>query len=115
MATSSGVITLPQNPRIEDDDELLSLRFHALANRTRRQLLRYAAEQELTLTGAKESPQFEISIQALGRHLHVLERSGLLIAAPLGRMRTYEVAPLAFELPADWIQRLTMPNAPLQA
>lgn len=39
------------------------------------------------------------------KHLKVLEDGGLVVSRKLGRVRTYEISPTAFNVLRDWIGR----------
>ena len=58
-------------------EERLSVLFDALADPTRRAILRRLKEGEASV-GALAEP-FEISLPAISRHLKVLERAGLIV------------------------------------
>ncbi|HEY1174967.1 MAG TPA: metalloregulator ArsR/SmtB family transcription factor [Phytomonospora sp.] len=57
-------------------EDQLSVLFSALADPTRRAILARLAEGEATVNELAEP--FEISLQAISRHLKVLERAGLI-------------------------------------
>lgn len=81
----------------------LSLTFAALADPTRRALLARLAEGEATVNELAEP--FAMSLQAVSKHLKVLERAGLVIRGRAAQWRpcTLETAPL--EEVSDWIGR----------
>lgn len=81
-------------------DDQLSVLFAALADPTRRAILARLAEGEATVNELAEP--FDITLQAISRHLKVLERAGLisrgkdaqyrpcrLEAAPLGEVSAW--------------------------
>jgi DNA-binding transcriptional ArsR family regulator len=82
-------------------DQLSSV-FSALADPTRRAILSRLARGEATVNEIAEP--FPISLQAISRHLKVLERAGLITRGKDAQWRPcrFEVAPLAGA--ADWIQ-----------
>lgn len=82
------------------DDEL-SLTFAALADPTRRAILARLATGEATVNQLAEP--FSISLQAISRHLKVLEGAGLITRGRDGQFRPcrLEVAPL--EAARGWI------------
>ena len=57
--------------------------FHALADRTRRDILRRSLLEELSVTSLAES--YEMSFAAVQKHVSVLERAGLLVKRRQGR------------------------------
>lgn len=81
----------------------LSLTFAALADPTRRQILARLADGEATVNELAEP--FSISVQAISKHLKVLERAGLITRGREAQWRParLEVAPL--ENATQWIER----------
>jgi DNA-binding transcriptional ArsR family regulator len=68
-----------------DAEDRLDVVFHALADRTRRSLLRrLAAEPGCSVTELAEP--FDMSLNAVSKHLKVLERAGLLERSRDGRV-----------------------------
>ncbi|CAL9623260.1 hypothetical protein SUDANB58_05885 (plasmid) [Streptomyces sp. enrichment culture] len=84
------------------NDEL-SNTFSALADPTRRAILTRLAAGEATVNELAEP--FDISLQAVSRHLKVLERAGLITRGRDAQWRPcrLEVAPLGTA--AEWIER----------
>ena len=68
----------------EPDDDRLDLIFHALADRTRRTLL------ARLVTGAERVTElakpFDMSLNAVSKHIRVLERAGLVVRTVDGRV-----------------------------
>jgi DNA-binding transcriptional ArsR family regulator len=85
-----------------DEDEL-SRTFAALADPTRRAMLARLAQGEATVNELAEP--FDMSLQAISKHLKVLERAGLITRGRAAQWRPsrLEVAPL--ENATDWIER----------
>src|ERR1700722_8710176 len=81
----------------------LSLTFAALADPTRRDILVRLAEGEATVNELAEP--FDISLQAVSKHLKVLEVAGLISRGRDAQYRPcrFETAPL--EAATDWIAR----------
>lgn len=68
-----------------DDPELrLDRVFHALADRTRREILRRVAEREHRVTDLARP--FDMSLNAVSKHIKILERAGLLTRTIDGRV-----------------------------
>ena len=86
-----------------DADDQLSKTFAALADPTRRAILARLADGEQTVN--ELARPFDISLQAISKHLKVLERAGLITRARSAQWRPsrLEVAPL--EEATDWIER----------
>ena len=83
----------------------LSTTFSALADPTRRAILARLAVGEATVNELAEP--FSISLQAVSRHLKVLERAGLISRGRDAQWRPcrLEVSPLGDA--AEWIERQT--------
>ena len=77
--------------------------FSALADPTRRAILGRLAEGEATVN--ELAKPFPISVQAVSKHLKVLERAGLITRGRTAQLRPsrLEGAPLAEA--AEWLQR----------
>jgi DNA-binding transcriptional ArsR family regulator len=84
-------------------DDPLSTTFAALADPTRRALLVRLAQGEATVNELAEP--FDISLQAVSKHLKVLEGAGLISRSREAQSRPcrFESAPL--ESAVDWIER----------
>ncbi|MBA9004985.1 ArsR/SmtB family transcription factor [Thermomonospora cellulosilytica] len=84
-------------------DDPLSVTFAALADPTRRAILARLAEGEATVNELAEP--FSISVQAVSKHLKVLERAGLISRGRHAQWRPcrLETAPLAQA--SQWIER----------
>ena len=84
-------------------DDPLSLTFAALADPTRRAILARLAEGEATVNELAEP--FDMSLQAVSKHLKVLERAGLITRGQNAQFRPcrFEAEPL--ETAVDWIDR----------
>ena len=87
---------------IEARDQL-SKTFAALADPTRRAILARLARGEATVN--ELAKPFSMSLQAISKHLKVLERAGLITRGREAQWRPsrLEVAPL--EEATDWIER----------
>ncbi len=66
------------------DEKYLDEVFHALADTTRRKILRMIVDREYKLTELAEP--FDMSLNAISKHLKVLERAGLLNRTVDGRV-----------------------------
>lgn len=79
----------------------LSSVFSALADPTRRAILARLAQGEAPV---KElAAPFQLSAPAITKHLHVLERAGLISRARVGQQRPCRLEPQALAPAADWI------------
>lgn len=82
-------------------DELNST-FAALADPTRRAILRRLAEGEATVNELAEP--FPISVQAVSKHLKVLERAGLITRGRSAQLRPSRLQGAPLRDAADWLE-----------
>jgi DNA-binding transcriptional ArsR family regulator len=81
----------------------LSQTFAALADPTRRAILVRLATGRATVTELAEP--FDISLQAVSRHLKVLESAGLISRGRDAQFRPCQFDPAPLEDATDWIVR----------
>ena len=88
---------------MRSDDDRLSQTFAALANSTRRAILARLAEGEATVNELAEP--FNMSLQAISKHIKALERAGLITQGQNAQYRpcTIDVTPLK-EI-SDWTEQ----------
>ena len=79
----------------------LSLTFAALADPTRRAILARLAEGEATVNELAEP--FPITVQAVSKHLKVLERAGLIARGRSAQLRPSRIEGAALKQAADWL------------
>jgi DNA-binding transcriptional ArsR family regulator len=79
----------------------LSTTFAALADPTRRAILARLAEGEATV-GELAEP-FPITLQAVSKHLRVLERAGLIARGRSAQLRPSRLQGQALKQAADWL------------
>src|ERR1700677_181288 len=84
-------------------NDTLSLTFAALADPTRRAILVRLAEGESTVNELAEP--FDISLQAVSKHLKVLEAAGLISRGRDAQFRPCQFEPAPLEAANDWIVR----------
>jgi DNA-binding transcriptional ArsR family regulator len=77
--------------------------FAALADPTRRKILARLASGEATVTELAEP--FPVSLQAVSKHLKVLERAGLITRGRSAQWRPCRLEPQPLEDAADWLER----------
>jgi DNA-binding transcriptional ArsR family regulator len=82
-------------------DELTST-FAALADPTRRAILARLAEGEATVNELAEP--FPISVQAVSKHLKVLERAGLFTRGRSAQLRPSRLQGAPLKEAVDWLQ-----------
>ena len=79
----------------------LSTTFAALADPTRRAILARLAEGEATVNELAEP--FPLTLQAVSKHLKVLERAGLIARGRSAQLRPSRLQGAALKEAADWI------------
>jgi len=81
----------------------LSLTFAALADPTRRAILARLADGELTVNQLAEP--FDMSMQAVSKHLKVLEKAGLISRSRTAQWRPARLVVGPLESATDWIEQ----------
>jgi uncharacterized protein YndB with AHSA1/START domain/DNA-binding transcriptional ArsR family regulator len=81
--------------------DTLSATFAALADPTRREILQRLARGEATVKELVEP--FDITAQAVSRHLRVLEQAGLISRSRTGRWRPCRLDPAPLRAATGWI------------
>jgi DNA-binding transcriptional ArsR family regulator len=79
----------------------LSTTFAALADPTRRAILARLAESEATVTELAEP--FPITLQAVSKHLKVLEEAGLITRTRTAQLRPSRLRGAPLKDVADWV------------
>jgi len=79
----------------------LTSTFAALADPTRRAILAHLAEGEATVNELAEP--FSISLQAVSKHLKVLERAGLVTRGRSAQLRPSRLEGAPLKDAADWL------------
>jgi DNA-binding transcriptional ArsR family regulator len=82
--------------------EVLDARFAALADPTRRAILRRLAKGEATVT--ELAKPFPVSQPAITKHLKVLERAGLISRGREAQRRPARLRPQAIKDVAEWTE-----------
>ncbi len=85
-----------------DEDLTLTLTFAALADPTRRAILSRLATGEATVSELAEP--FELTQQAVSKHVKVLERAGLVSRSRAAQSRPCRLERAQFDVAADWIE-----------
>ncbi len=81
----------------------LSQVFSALADPTRRDMVARLASDDATLTELAEP--YDVSIQAVSKHLKVLEEAGLVSRGRQAQRRPVHLEAEVFDLMTKWIER----------
>ncbi|WP_410812616.1 ArsR/SmtB family transcription factor [Micromonospora sp. 067-2] len=77
--------------------------FAALADPTRRAILARLAAGEATVNQLAEP--FPISLQAISKHLNVLERAGLIVRTREAQWRRCRLDPAPLRTLAEWVEQ----------
>jgi DNA-binding transcriptional ArsR family regulator len=88
---------------VEGGVDQLSLTFAALADPTRRAILARLADGELTVN--EIARPFDMSVQAVSKHLKVLERAGLIKRGREAQWRPSRLETAPLEEANEWIDR----------
>ena len=80
----------------------LSTTFAALADPTRRAILERLSDGEATVNELAEP--FPITVQAISKHLQVLERAGLIERGRTAQLRPSRLRAAPLRDAADWLQ-----------
>jgi DNA-binding transcriptional ArsR family regulator len=83
--------------------EPLSQVFAALADPTRRDLVARLTEGDATV-GQLAAP-YEVSVQAISKHVKVLEQAGLVTRSAQGHRSPVHLEAKVFDLMTKWIER----------
>jgi DNA-binding transcriptional ArsR family regulator len=89
------------SPPSQSHSDALDQVFTALADPTRRQLVRMLAEQDRNV-GELAAP-FEMSLAAISKHIKVLEAAGIVARRIDGRVHTLMLRPESLAGALDWI------------
>lgn len=74
--------------------------FRALADPTRREILRQLCQEELTITEVVE--KFDLTRTAVRKHLTILEEGQLITVTARGKERITRINPQGIQKTADW-------------
>jgi DNA-binding transcriptional ArsR family regulator len=85
------------------DSERLDWTFSALADPTRRAILARLAQGEATVNELAEP--FDLTLQAVSKHIKVLERGGLVSRARRAQFRPCRLEPEALDAAVAWIEQ----------
>jgi DNA-binding transcriptional ArsR family regulator len=83
--------------------DVLSKVFSALADPTRRDMVSRLAEGDATVNTLAEP--YDITVQAVSKHLKVLEEAGLVSRSQEGQHRPAHLEAEVFDLMTKWIER----------
>lgn len=80
----------------------LDLTFAALADPTRRAILRMLLEDDMAVTDVAEP--FQMSLAAISKHLQVLTEAGLISQEKRGRVKWCKLEPESLRAASVWMQ-----------
>ncbi|MGE0682700.1 MAG: ArsR/SmtB family transcription factor [Candidatus Binatia bacterium] len=86
---------------VEYKDQTLDLTYAALADSTRRAILTRLQQREARVT--ELAAPFNMSLNAVSKHLQVLERAGLIRREVRGREHYLSANPEPLQYAADWL------------
>ena len=81
--------------------DALSRIFAALADPTRRDMVARLTTSDATVT--ELAAPYDVSLQAVSKHLKVLERAGLIVRGRSAQLRPSRLQGDAFKQAADWL------------
>jgi DNA-binding transcriptional ArsR family regulator len=76
--------------------------FQAIADPTRREIINLVAHQALTPNGVADS--FEVSRQAISKHIKILSECGIIVFRQQGRERYCYIQPDKLDEIGDWLE-----------
>lgn len=79
----------------------LDASFAALSDATRRGVLAQLGQTDASITSLAD--QFHMTLTGMKKHVHVLERAGLVATEKVGRVRTCRLGERALAAEAEWI------------
>jgi DNA-binding transcriptional ArsR family regulator len=85
------------------EHDALTDTFAALADPTRRAILARLADGEKTVSELAEP--FPVTVQAISKHLHVLERAGLIERSRSAQLRPSRLRGAPLQEAAEWLDR----------
>ena len=91
------------NTKTHAENDQLSNTFAALADPTRRAILARLAMGEATVNELAEP--FEITLQAVSKHLKVLEKAGLITRGRDAQYRPCRLEPVPLDSAIGWIEQ----------
>ncbi|OZB91437.1 helix-turn-helix transcriptional regulator [Paenibacillus sp. XY044] len=86
---------------VEQNNNLDSI-FHALADPTRREIVRLIASQDRTIS--ELAAPFDMSLAAISKHIKVLERAGMIERIVKGRTHTCRLNSESLSMATEWLR-----------
>lgn len=91
------------DPALDTATDALSAAFTALGDPTRRDIIARLSAGPASVGAIAE--HYPITVQAVSKHIAVLERAGLVHRSTPGRRGAVELAPQLLDLATEWIDR----------
>jgi len=93
------------NPMVDYSQRGLDGVFSAIADPTRRAILRRLARKPATIT--EIARPFAVSLNAVSKHVKVLERAGLIRREVMGRRHVCRLQPTSLKRATAWLDECT--------
>ncbi|MCC7077138.1 MAG: winged helix-turn-helix transcriptional regulator [Acidimicrobiia bacterium] len=90
-------------PDVKDDDERLSRAFAALGDPIRRDLVVRLAEADATVS--ELAAPYDVTVQAISKHVRVLEDAGLVTKTKDAQRRSVHLEDNVLDMMTGWIER----------
>lgn len=87
---------------VQFDSARLDASFTALSDATRRGVLAQLGLGDASITSLAD--RFHMTLTGMKKHVHVLERAGLVSTEKVGRVRTCRLEEQALAAEAEWIE-----------
>ncbi|CAH0346690.1 metalloregulator ArsR/SmtB family transcription factor [Bacillus sp. CECT 9360] len=96
------VLSIIFNHMVEQNNDNLNNIFQALADPTRREIVRLIASNDRTVS--ELAAPFDMSLAAISKHIKVLERAGLLEKTVEGRTHICRLNPHSLSAATEWLR-----------
>ncbi|WP_255264153.1 ArsR/SmtB family transcription factor [Peribacillus butanolivorans] len=90
------------NHMVEHNNDKLDNIFQAMADPTRREIVRLIASNDRTVS--ELAAPFDMSLAAISKHIKVLERAGLLNKTTKGRTNISRLNPDSLSSAIEWLR-----------
>ncbi|MFI8496017.1 ArsR/SmtB family transcription factor [Peribacillus butanolivorans] len=96
------VLSIIVNHLVEQNNDYLDNIFQALADPTRREIVRLIASNDRTVS--ERAAPIDTSLAAISKHIKVLERAGLLNKTTKGRTHICRLNPDSLSSVIEWLR-----------
>ncbi|SHG21823.1 DNA-binding transcriptional regulator, ArsR family [Kaistia soli DSM 19436] len=87
---------------VQYSSRLLDRSFAALSDPTRRGIIDRLGRADASITSLADT--FQMTLTGMKKHVHVLERAGLVVTQKVGRVRTCKLGRSGLKVEAEWIE-----------